>query len=165
MLAILLVAFSGTAEAQPPPRQAVHHRVAAAPPGPVPPPVGVGPRPPAYKPPHHVGFHGRPGYYYVGAISSPVSWESVAPAPAPAVREEKHSGMVWIQGNYDEDGKWIDGRWMDERDAAVYKRGPPGKTQMIEIPYDDSGRPGKPIVVEEEDPSEPAELHAPPPDR
>ena len=163
---VLLVAFSGTAEAGPPARQAVHHGVAAPPPGHVRPPPGVGAGPPAYVPPPRVGFRGRTVYYLSG-VSAPVSWEPVARAPTPAVEEDdaNHSGMVWIKGYYDDDGKWIDGRWMDERDAEAYKRGPPGKTQMIEIPYDDAGKAAMPISVEEEEPSEPEELHAPPPER
>ena len=187
----LLVTFSGTAEARQG-RHAVHHgRVVVAPRGHVRFTIGVGPWSPAYVPAPRVGFRWITGYYVQGAWR-PGYWEPLAPPPAPGMvwvpghwdgdtyvdgywRDAGRAGMTWVEGHYADDGTWIEGRWVDARDAEAYRNGPSGSS-VWEGPDTDSAETGPfepsetgpaaiPFDVEEEDPSEVDEIHAPPPQR
>jgi hypothetical protein len=180
----LLVAFSGDAEARHGHRAAHHGRVVVAPRGHVRFTIGVGPWSPTYVPAPRVGFRWVTGYYVRG-VWRPGYWEPVAPPPTPGMvwvpghwegdeyiegywRDADRAGMVWIEGHYEE-GNWIDGRWVDARDAEAYRNGPSGSTLNVEVPEEDfeeeSGPAAVPFAVEEEDPSAPEEIHAPPPAR
>jgi hypothetical protein len=175
----LLVAFSGDAEARHGRHAAHHGRVVVAPRGHVRFTIGVGPWSPKYVPAPRAGFRWVAGYYVRG-IWWPGYWEPVA-SPKPGMvwvpghwqgehyvegywRDANRAGMVWIEGSYDEDGNWIDGRWIDARDAEAYTNGPSGSGQNIEILPEDSAT-AIPFTVEEEDLSEPEEIHAPAPER
>ena len=177
----LFVAFSGDAEARNGRHAAHHGRVVVAPRGHVRFTIGVGPWSPTYRPAPRAGFRWITGYYVRGTWW-PGYWEPVAPAPTPGMvwvpghwqgehyaegywRDANREGMAWIEGYYDEDGNWVDGRWIDGRDVEAYTDGPSGQAQMTEIPADDSGPAAMPFVVEEEDPAEPEQLHAPAPER
>ena len=182
----LLVAFSGNAEARPV-RHAPHHhgRVVVAPHGRVHFTIGVGPWSPAYVPAPRVGFRWISGYYVRGAWR-PGYWEPVAPAPTPGMvwvpghwegetyvdgywRDARRAGMTWIEGHYGDDGAWIDGRWVDARDAEAYRQGPTGSTSSTREappqPESETGPAAIPFDVQEEDPSDVDEIHAPPPSR
>ena len=182
----LLVAFSGNAEARDGRHSArhapSHHgHVVVAPRGHVRFTIGIGPWSPSYRPAPRVGFRWITGYYVRG-IWRPGYWEPVASPPTPGMtwvpghwdgatyvdgywRDDRRAGMTWIEGYYDDEGNWIDGRWVDARDADAYSKGPFGSGQNIEVPPEDSGPAAVPFAVEEEDPSEPEEIHAPPPAR
>jgi hypothetical protein len=181
----LLVAFSGDAEARHGRHVAHHGRVVVAPRGHVRFTIGVGPWSPTYVPAPRVGFRWISGYYVRG-VWSPGYWVPVAPPPTPGMvwvpghwdgdeyiegywRDANRAGMVWVEGHYEE-GNWIEGRWVDARDAEAYRNGPSGSTQNIDVPdedfdSEDAGPAAVPFTVEEEDPSEPEEIHAPPPQR
>ena len=182
----LLVAFSGNAEARDARHDArhdAHHaphhgRVVVATRGHTHFTIGIGAWSPTYRPAPRAGFRWITGYYVRG-VWWPGYWEPVGP-PRPGVvwvpghwdgaayvdgywRDNSRAGMTWIDGYYDGDGNWIDGRWVNSRDAQAYTDGPPASSQTIEMPSEDSGPAAVPFTVEEEDPSE--EIHAPPPER
>ena len=183
----LLVAFSANAEARPVHHAPHHHgRVVVAPHGHVRFTIGIGPWSPAYVPAPRVGFRWVSGYYVRGAWW-PGYWEPLAPPPTPGMvwvpghwegetyvdgywRDSRRAGMTWIEGHYGDDGAWIDGRWVDARDADAYRQGPTGSSSSVrEAPpraESETGGPAAiPLDVQEDDPSDVDEIHAPPPDR
>ena len=189
----LLVGFSGNAEARDArhdgrhdAHHAPHGRVVVAPHGHTHFTIGIGPWSPAYRPAPRVGFRWITGYYVRGAWW-PGYWEPVAPAPTPGMtwvpghwdgaayvdgywRDDRRAGMTWIEGYYDDDGNWIDGRWIDARDAEAYRNGPTGgsSSSTWEAPASEPSETGPaaiPLDVQEDDPSDVEEIHAPPPER
>jgi hypothetical protein len=169
-----------------------HGRVVVAPHGHTHFTIGIGPWSPAYRPAPRVGFRWITGYYVRGTWW-PGYWEPVAPPPTPGLvwvpghwdggvyvdgywRDAGRPGMTWVEGYYDDDGNWIDGRWVDSRDAEAYRQGPTASfsTSREEAPpsrYEapaessETGPAAIPLDVQEDDPSDVDEIHAPPPDR
>lgn len=182
----LLVAFSGNAEARPVRHAPPHHgHVVVAPRGHVHFTIGIGPRSPAYVPAPRVGFRWMAGHYVRG-VWWPGYWEPIAPPPTPGMvwvpghwdgdayvdgywRDGRRAGMTWIDGYYDDNGTWVDGRWVDARDAATYRAGPSSASSTWEATPEtqpsETGPAAIPLDVQEDDPSDVDEIHAPPPDR
>ena len=179
----LLVAFSGNAEARPAHAPAHHGRVVVAPHGHAHFTIGIGPWSPAYRPAPRVGFRWVAGYYVRG-VWWPGYWAPVAPAPIPGMvwvpghwegdayvdgywRDANRAGMTWIEGHYDDQGTWIEGRWVDSRDAEAYRNGPSGASTYSapESAPSETGPAAVPFDVQEDDPSDVDEIHAPPPER
>jgi hypothetical protein len=181
MLALsLLIAFSGTAEARSYHRS--HHGpVVVAPRGHVHFTIGVGPWSPRYVPAPRSGYRWVAGLYVRGRWS-PGYWVPIAAAPTPGGiwvhghwegdhyvegywSHPDRSGETWVEGHYDEDGNWIEGRWVDARDAGSYSEGPSAPPTERYAPPEESDERGPaaiPFDVEEEDLDE---VHAPPPER
>jgi hypothetical protein len=179
MLAALsfVLAFSGTAEARPN-RHSHHGPVVVAPRGRVRFTIGIGPWSPTYVPAPRAGFRWIAGFYRHG-VWSPGYWVPLAAAPAPGMiwinghwegdryvdgywGRPEDAGDVWIEGHYDDDGTWIEGRWVDQRDSDAYRQGPSSVAPSAPPDSDVRGPAAIPFDVEEADLDE---VHAPPPER
>ena len=98
--------------------------------------VVLGPWSPSYVPAPRAGFVWV-GWRLTAGLWSPGHWRPKAPPPRVGLvfvpgywrsgvyvdgywREPEQDGMVWVEGYYDDNGDWIEGRWVAEEDLDTY---------------------------------------------